>query len=160
MKSGQINLISINLFLILNLSCILGYSHPIQEFYKNHKNDVGMEARIVPPKAASLLIDEDYPEAIDLLKSLTTLKYLNFEGKEATVTQYAKEAISAKGNYTELLEEQNERRVVSVFGMKKKGTVRKVMAIVKMKTQFILLIAKGKLNSKQIATIPALAKEI
>ena len=139
-------------------SVVMG--HPINDYYKTHKNDQGMEARTVPPKMASLLVDEDYPEAIDVLKSLTTLKYLNYYGDEDKIQHYAQKAISAKGNYTGLLNEIDGNRKLSVFGIKKKGTVRKLIAVVQTKTQFILLIGKGRLTDQHIRSLPALSKEI
>ena len=136
------------------------FANPINDYYKKHKNDRDMESRAIPPKMASLMVDEDYPEAIDILQSLTALKYLNYWGKQEKVKKYASDAISAKGNYKLLLEESDGYRNVTVFGIKKKGTVRKLIAVVKTKTQFLLLIGKGKLSDKQVAGLPALSKEI
>lgn len=144
-------------FLIVGFS----FGHPIDDYYKTHKNDSGMEAKIVPPKIASFFIDEeDYPEAIDLLQSMSALKYLNFYGDNKKIKDYAKKAASSSGNYKELLNNQDGSRHVHVFGKKKKGKVRKIMAIVQTNSQFLLIIGKGKLSEKQIAALPALSKEI
>ncbi len=137
-----------------------GTAHPIDDYYKKYKNDQDMEAKIVPPKVASLMVDKDYPEAIEVLQSLSKLKYLNFWGDASKIKKYAAQAISAKGNYKLLLEESDNYRTVSVFGTKKKGTVRKLIAVVKTKAQFLLLIGKGKLTMKQVKYLPALSKEI
>jgi hypothetical protein len=109
---------------------------------------------------ASLMIDDDYPEAIDVLQSLSALKYLNYYGDQKKIIEYAQKATSAKGNYSMLLDEVDGSRKLSVFGVKKKGTVRKLIAIVQTKTQFVLLIGKGKLTDEQIKALPALSKEI
>ena len=153
-------IIKIRLLLVGIFFTSVIFAHPINDYYKKHKNDSNMEARTIPPKMASLMVDEDYPDAIDLLKSMTFLKYLNFYGEEAVVQNYAKKAISAKGDYLSLFEEKSETRSVAVFGTKKNGFVRKIIAVVATKTQFILLIGKGKLTEKQIAGLPALSKEI
>lgn len=137
------------------------FSHPINDYYKAHKNDAGVEARIVPPKMASLLVDEDYPEAIDVLKSLTALKYLNYQGGDKQrVKNYASQAHKAKGTYKLLLEETKDNRVVKVFGEKKNGTVRNVIAVIETNSQFLLLIGKGKLTDKQIKYLPILSEEL
>ncbi|MBD3638318.1 MAG: DUF4252 domain-containing protein [Crocinitomicaceae bacterium] len=146
--------------LFILLASITYAGHPINDFYKKHKNDKDMEAKILPPKAASLFVDEDYPEAIDLLQSLTTLKYLNYYGEKTKISEYARKAISAKGSYESLLDDVDGNREVKVFGERKNGTVRKVIAVVETKTQFVLLIARGKLSNSQIAGLPALSKEI
>ena len=137
------------------------FGHPIDDYYKNHKNDSGMEAKIVPPKLASFFVDEeDYPEAIDLLQSMTTLRYLNFYGDKKIIQEYAKSAQNSSGSYKELLNNRDGSRLVQVFGKKKKGKVRRIMAIVQTKSQFLLIIGKGKLSDKQIKALPALSKEI
>lgn len=133
---------------------------PINAYYKKHKNDQGMEAKVLPPKLASLFIDEDYPEAIDLLQSMNSLKYLNFYGDKAVISEYAKNAISARGDYQSILEDVDGNREVSVFGVKRNGKVKKVIAVVQTKTQFLLLIGTGNLSSAQVASLPALSKEI
>ena len=109
---------------------------------------------------ASLFVDEDYPEAIDLLQSLYSLKYLNYYGEKSMISEYANKAIAAKGSYTSLLDDVDGNRTVKVFGEKKNGTVHKIIAVVQTKTQFLLLIGKGKLTNSQIASLPALSKEI
>lgn len=159
MKAGKKRLKGVLLGIGLMASAML-FAHPINDYYKTHKNDAGMEARTIPPKVASLMVDDDYPEAIDVLQSLSALKYLNYYGDEDKIKNYAKKAISAKGNYSELLNEVDGNRKLSVFGVKKKGKVRKLIAIVETKTQFILLIGKGRLTDKQIKALPALSKEI
>lgn len=136
------------------------FTHPIDDYYNKYKNDQGMEAKKVPPKLASLFVDEDYPEAIDVLQSLSALKYLNFYGDKSQIEQYATHAISSKGSYKELLKQKEGSRIVHVYGEKKRGKVRKIIAIVQTKSQFLLLIGKGKLSKKQIAYLPALSKEI
>lgn len=135
-------------------------AHPIDDYYKTHKNDHGMEAKKVPPKLASLFIDEDYPEAINVLQSMSALKYLNFYGDQPKIDTYAKKAISLKGTYKELLNVDEGNRKVHVFGEKRKGKVRKIIAVVQTKSQFLLLIGKGKLSKKQIGYLPELSKEI
>ncbi|UKN01934.1 DUF4252 domain-containing protein [Paracrocinitomix mangrovi] len=149
----------LGLFFVLFVSVAYG-AHPINEFYKQHKNDKDMEAKVVPPKVVSLFVDEDYPEAIDVLQSLTALKYLNFYGDKTQISNYAKNAIAAKGTYKSLLEDVDGNRKVAVFGEKKNGSVRKIIAVVETRTQFLLLIGKGKLTNKQIQHLPALSKEI
>lgn len=147
-------------FIALIFSGIM-FGHPIDDYYKNHKNDSGMEAKIVPPKLASFFVDEeDYPEAIDLLQSMSALKYLNFYGDSKKIKEYAKNAESSSGSYQELLKEKDGSRRVHVFGKKKKGQIRRIMAIVQTKSQFLLIIGKGKLSDRQIAALPALSKEI
>ncbi|MEX1003337.1 MAG: DUF4252 domain-containing protein [Crocinitomicaceae bacterium] len=153
-------LILTTLFIVLNIPAFSFMGHPISDYYKKHKNDLGMEAKVIPPKAASLLVDEDYPEAIDILQSMTTLKYLNYYGKNPAIKQYANGAISSKGLFKSLFHDVDGNREVSVYGEKKGGTVRKVIAIVQTKTQFLLLIGRGKLTNDQIAHFPALSKEI
>jgi len=136
-------------------------AHPINDYFKKHKNDTDVEARIVPPKMAALMIDkEDYPEAIDVLQSMTALKYMDYWGEEDKVKRYAQNAIRAKGNYDLLLEEQTDYRNIAVYGIKKKGTVRRLMAVVKTKSRFLLIIGKGKLTDKQMEGLPALSKEL
>ncbi|MBN4073104.1 DUF4252 domain-containing protein [Crocinitomix catalasitica] len=144
----------------LVLACSVGFAQEINDFYSKHKNDVGMESKKIPPKMASLFVDEDYPEAIDILKSLTSLKYLNFWGDEKSIQKYAVEARANKGSYQFLLETSDKHRKVYVFGIKKGGKVKKIMAVVESNSQFLLIIARGKLSKKQIANIPILAKEI
>ena len=119
-----------------------------------------MEAKIVPPKIAARMVDEDYPEAIEMLKSMSALKYLNYWGDQNKIKEYAKRAISANGNYPLLLEKSEGNRSISVFGLKKKGLVRRLFAVVQTKTQFILMIGKGKLSQKQLNWLPTLSKEI
>ena len=134
--------------------------HPINDYYKAHKNDKGMEAKTIPPKAASLMVDEDYPEAIDILRSMTTLKYLNFYGEKGEIKSYAKKAVSAKGDFQSIFSDVDGNRTVDVFGEKKNGKVRKVIAVVSTKSQFVLIIGRGRLTNAQIAHFPALSKEI
>jgi hypothetical protein len=141
------------------LSAIV-FATPINDYYKRHKNDIGMEARAIPPKLASLMLDDDEEEAIDILQSLSALKYLNYSGDQNRVENYAKQATSAKGKYSKLLTEDDGYRKVSVFGIKKKGKVRKIIGIVETKSKFVLIIGKGKLSDKQISYLPLLAKEI
>lgn len=153
--------LKLQLSLVAFLFTGLIFSHPIDDYYKSHKNDRGMEAKIVPPKLASFFVDEDdYPEAIDLLQSMTSLRYLNFYGDKKIIQDYAKTAESSSGDYLELLNNRDGSRLVQVFGKKKNGKVRKVMAIVQTKSQFLLIIGKGKLTDKQIQALPALSKEI
>lgn len=151
-------IIGVLFFLLAPALTVAG--HPINDFYKKHKNDADMEAKVLPPKMASLFVDEDYPEAIDLLQSLHSLKYLNYYGEKHEISNYAQDAISHKGTYEQLLDEVDGNRIVKVFGEKKKGTVRKIIAVVQTKTQFLLLIGKGKLSKSQIAGLPAISKEI
>lgn len=148
-------------FLILLMAVSNGIARPIDDYYKSHKNDAGVEARIIPPKMAALLVDEDYPEAIDVLKSLSALKYLNYAGgDQQRVKTYADQAKKAKGTYKLLLEEIDGSRIVKVFGTKKKGTVRNIIAVVETQTQFLLLIGKGKLTDEQLNYLPVLSKEL
>lgn len=135
-------------------------AHPIQDFYKKHKNDKEMEAQIVPPKIAAMWIDEDYQEAIDILKSMSTLKYLNFQGEKSAISQYAKKAIASQGGHELLLTDQDKRGKIKIFGERKKGFVRKLFAVVETANEFVLVIGKGKLTSDQVAALPALAREI
>ena len=146
------------LFIFLCGSAFAG--HPISDFYKKHKDDTNMESKAIPPKMASLFVNADYPEAIDVLQSMTSLKYLNFYGDKAQISDYAKRAVAAKGHYNSLLDEVDGSRHVKVFGEKKRGAVRKIIAVVQTKTQFLLIIGKGKLSKKQIEGLPALSKEI
>lgn len=112
--------ISIVVVVIL-FSTGITFGHPIDDYYKLHKNDAGVKGRIVPPKMAALLVDEDYPEAIEVLKSLSALKYLNYAGgDQLRVKSYADQAKKAKGTYKLLLEEIEGSRIVKVFGTKKR----------------------------------------
>jgi len=136
------------------------FASPIKDYYKLHKKDYGMEARVIPPKVAAMIVAEDYPEAVDLLKSLSALKYLNYRGKTKKVAQYADRAIQAKGNQQLLLDEKSDGKKIKVFGSKKKGYIRKIMAVVYTKTQFVLLIGKGKLSESQIQSMPAIIEAL
>ena len=148
-------------FLLFGICCsTVGFSHPIYDFYKAHKNDQKMEAKIIPPKIAARMVDEDYPEAINMLKAMTTLRYLNYWGDTEKIKKYATKAILANGNYPLLLEKTEGKRSISVFGLKKKGIVRRLFAVVQTKTQFILMIGKGRLTQKQLNWLPSLSKEI
>ena len=159
MKKGKLKLSVVFIFVFLGMSATFG--HPIDDYYKSHKNDAGVEARIIPPKMAALLVDEDYPEAIDVLKSLSALKYLNYAGgDQQRVKTYADQAKKAKGSYKLLLEEIDGSRIVKVFGTKKKGTVRNIIAVVETQTSFLLLIGKGKLTDEQLNYLPVLSKEL
>jgi len=135
-------------------------AHPIDDYYKAHKNDLKMEAKVVPPKIAARMVDKDYPEAIEILKSMTKLKYLNYWGDTEKIKKYAIKAISANGDYPLLLEKTEGKRSISVFGLKKKGIVRRLFAVVQTKTQFILMIGKGRLTQAQLNWLPSLSKEI
>ena len=135
-------------------------AHPIDDYFKKHKNDHEMESKIVPPKIASQVVDKDYPEAIDILKSMSALRYLNYYGELQQIKKYAKQALAAKGTYPLLLEKNEGTRNVKVFGMKKNGMVRRLFAVVQSKTQFLLIIGKGKLSNTQIQYLPILAKEL
>lgn len=138
-----------------------GFGHPIDDYYKIYKDDPGIEARVVPPKMAALLVEEEYVEAIDVLKSMTALKYLNYTGgDQVRVKSYADLAKKAKGNYQLILEKIDGSRTVSVFGTKNKGTVRNIFAVVETQTQFLLMIGKGKLTDEQINYLPELSKEL
>ncbi|MDX1350111.1 MAG: DUF4252 domain-containing protein [Putridiphycobacter sp.] len=151
--------IGITLLLVLAVTNVLA-AHPINDYYKAHKNDHKMEAKIVPPKVAAKMVDEDYPEAIEMLKAMTALRYLNYWGDQQKIKLYAKQAISAKGNYPLLLEKSEGNRSIAVFGLKKKGLIRRLFAVVQTKTQFILMIGRGKLTQKQLNWLPSLSKEI
>jgi hypothetical protein len=151
--------IGITLLLLLAVTNVLA-AHPINDYYKAHKNDHKMEAKIVPPKVAAKMVDEDYPEAIEMLKAMTTLRYLNYWGDLNKIKQYANQALKAKGNYPLLLEKTEGKRSISVFGEKKNGYIRKLFAVVQTKTQFILMIGRGKLTQKQLNWLPSMSKEI
>ncbi len=146
------------LFIFFNASLL--YAHPIDDYYKTHKNDQKMEAKVIPPKIAARMVDEDYPEAIEMLKSMSMLKYLNYWGDSEKIKQYAAKAIAANGNYPLLLKKSEGKRKISVFGLKKKGLVRRLFAVVQTKTQFILMIGKGKITETQLNWLPSLSKEI
>ena len=135
-------------------------SHPINDYYKRYKKDAMMEAKIIPPKIAAKMVDKDYPEAIEMLKSLTALRYLNYWGDTDRIKKYATKAIASKGNYPLLLQKTEGARSISVFGLKKNGIVRRLFAVVQTKTQFILMIGRGKLTQKQLNWLPSLSKEI
>ncbi len=149
--------------MITTLFLIAGttFGHPIDDYYKLHKNDAGVEARVVPPKMAALLVDEDYPEAIEVLKSLSALKYLNYTGGDQTrVKTYGEQARKANGNYSLLLENTDGSRFVKIFGTKKKGTIRNLIAVVETQTQFLLLIGRGSLTNEQLHYLPILSQEL
>jgi hypothetical protein len=148
--------------IVIIMACLtaITFGHPIDDYYNLHKNDSGMESKKIPPKLASLLVDDDYPEAIDLLQSMITLKYLNFYGDKNIIDTYANQAKSSKGSFESLLETVDGSRSVSVFGIKKRGKVRKIIGVVSTKSQFILIIGRGKLTQKQIESLPDLSKEI
>ena len=159
MKQGK--KIKSSLFLIVMVALSFNsFSGAIDTYYNLHKNDRGMESKKIPPKMAAMMVDDDYPDAIDVLKSLRSLKYLNFYGDKDAIEAYASSAIKSKGNFVMLLDEQDKSRKVRVFGVKKKGKVKKIMAVVETGVQFILLIGKGSLTNSQIAKLPALSKEI
>lgn len=147
------------LLIALFFSAVI-FAHPIDDYYESHKNDSGMESKKIPPKLASLFVDEDYPEAIDLLKSMSALKYLNFYGDKKQIENYAKKASSNKGDYKQLLNVVDGSRIVHVFGIEKKGTVRRIIGVVQTNSQFLLIIGKGKITKEQIKGLPALSKEI
>ena len=113
----------IGLFFLGMILTISTQAHPIQDFYKKHKNDNGMEAQIVPPKIAAMWVDDDYEEAIDILKSMRSLKYLNFQGDLAAISRYAQNAEKAKGHFQLLLNETDQRGKIKVFGERKNGYV-------------------------------------
>jgi len=148
--------------IIIIMACLtaITFAHPIDDYYNLHKNDNGMESKKIPPKLASLMVDDDYPKAIDLLQSMITLKYLNFYGDKSLIDKYASQAKSSKGSFEQLLETVDGSRSVSVFGIKKRGKVRKVIGVVSTKSQFILIIGRGKLTQSQIESLPDLSKEI
>lgn len=154
---NNINILTLMISVFWSVALI---AHPIKDYYKLHKNDQNMEAKVVPPKVAARMVDEDYPEAIEMLKSMTTLRYLNFWGDAERIKKYAKKAMAAKGNYPLLLEKTEGKRSISVFGLKKKGFVRQLFAVVQTKSQFILMIGNGKLTQKQLNWLPSLSKEI
>ncbi|MFD1551909.1 hypothetical protein DNU06_01580 [Putridiphycobacter roseus] len=155
------NLLNFNV-LILTLVFTMGTTtaHPIDDYFKKHKNDHEMESKIVPPKIASQVVDKDYPEAIAILKSMSALRYLNYYGDLNQIKKYAKQALAAKGSYPLLLEKKEENRNIKVFGIKKNGLVRRLFAVVQSKTQFLLIIGKGKLSNTQVQYLPILAKEL
>ncbi len=159
MNRGR-NKLKLVLSLVGIVFSIVVFATPINDYYKAHKNDIGMEARAIPPKMASLMLDDDEEEAIDVLQSLTALKYLNYNGDQKRVKKYAKQAVSAKGDYSKLLVNEDGVRKVSVYGVEKRGKVRKIIGIVETKSQFILILGKGKLSEKQIQYLPMLAKEL
>lgn len=145
---------------LLILFSTLNFAHPINDYYKAHKGDAGMDAKIIPPKLAALLVDDDYEEAIDILQSLTALRYMNYSGNKEKVNNYAKQATAAKGNYKELLSQTEGNQKIAVYGIQKKGEIRKLMVVVETNSEFLLMIGKGKLTDKQIRLLPELAKEI
>jgi len=155
-----INSTKLLLLITLLFNIVRLNAHPIDDYFKNHKNDSDMESKVIPPKIAAQVVDKDYPEAIEVLKSMTTLRYLNYYGELSTIQKYAKLAISAAGNYPLLLEKKEEKRKISIFGIKKKGTVRRLFAVVETTNQFILMIGRGKLTHSQIQYLPILAKEL
>ena len=150
------------LVMALILAGSVGFAQgEINDFYNRVKDDTGMESKRIPPKMASFFVEEeDYPEAVDILKSLTSLKYLNFWGDEHTIKKYAVEARANTGDHKSLLESDDKVRKVHVFGIKKRGKIKRVIAVCESKSQFLLIIAKGKLTKKQLDNVPALAKEI
>lgn len=141
-------------------STLSAHGQEIEDYYALHKNDNGMESGIVPPKLASLFVDEDYPDAIDVLKSLHSLKYLNYWGKGNEIHRYSSDAQHYKGSFDLLLQTTDKGRLVNIYGTEKKGTIRKVMVVVETSSQFILLIGKGKLSHSQLNKLPELSKEI
>ena len=120
-----------------------GERHPINQFYKEHRFDTDMEAKHIPPKLASLFVDDDYRDAIDVLQALNALKYLNYYGEKSKISEYAQEAVAAQGDYESLYDEVEGSRSVKVFGEKKDRIVRKFFAVIETNTQFLLLIGKG-----------------
>lgn len=159
MKVQSILIQSGIIVIFLLVTAVFG-AHPINNFYSKYKNDKNMESRTIPPKLAALFIDKDYPDAIDVLKSMYALKYLNFSGDQLKVKNYATKARLAKGDYERLLEENTARKKVDVFGLKKRGFVRRIIAIVEFKDQFLLVVGKGKLSQNQLNKLPALAEEL
>lgn len=132
----------------------------IDDFYKAHKNDQDMEARKIPPKAASLMVDDEYVDAIDILQSMYSLKYLNYYGDKKKIGTYFDNAIKHKEGFEQLFTDTDYYRTVTVFGIRKKNKVKKVMAVMKAQNQFLLVIGKGNLTEAQVAKFPELSKEI
>lgn len=152
--------IGLSLFFLVMMMATIAQAHPIQDFYKKHKKDHGMEAQMLPPKIAALMVDEDYEDAIDILKSMRSLKYLNFQGALSQISRYATNAEAAKGNFQLLLNETDQRGKIKVFGARKNGFVRHLFAVVQTTNEFVLVIGKGKLTDDQVAALPALAREL
>ncbi len=153
----KINIIITSLLLLFTFT---SNAHPIDDYYSQHKDDNGMESKKIPPKMAAMMVDDEYTEAIDILKSLRSLKYLNYYGDETKIQNYGKTASSKKGNFSQLLDTVEGTRNIKVFGIKKKNKIKKVMVVVVSKVQFLLIIAKGKLVDSQIDYLPQLSKEI
>ncbi|MCH2234672.1 MAG: DUF4252 domain-containing protein [Crocinitomicaceae bacterium] len=149
--------ISILLVGFANISLADAY----EDFYKEVKNDRGMEAKRIPPKLAALFIDEeDYPEAVDVLGSLRSLKYLNYYGDSKRVEKYTEAALSTNHKFTRLGESEGYKKKVYLFGIWKKDFVKKIVAVVHKEKEFYLVIGKGKIKESQIALFPSLADEI
>lgn len=155
-------IIGVLFFLLTSISqSAFGAKHPIIQFYKEHKFDRDVEAKHIPPKLASLFLDDkEYKDARDVLQAMRTLRYLNYYGEQMQISKYAQGAIAAKGDYESIFDEVEGSRTVNVFGKKKGNEVREVFAVVQTKTQFLLLIGKGKLKKSHVRNIPKLTKEI
>ena len=158
-KQGIMRALVLSILLVgfANLSLADAY----EDFYKEVKNDNGMEAKRIPPKLAALFIDEeDYPEAVDVLGSLRSLKYLNYYGDSKRVEKYTEAALSTNHKFTKLGESEGYKKKVYLFGIWKKDYVKKIVAIVHKEKEFYLVIGKGKIRENQIALFPSLADEI
>lgn len=146
--------------IVIVFSANTGFCESIEDFYKRHKNDSGMEARLVPPKLASMMLEEDYDEAKNVLMSLRSLKYMNYWGKTDKISSYTKAANDAASEHQMLMEDVVDNKKIRVFGTKKNGTIRKILVVVESNAQFLLMIGKGKLSTAQLKMIPELSKEI
>lgn len=151
----------IGAFLLLGFTIAAHGEEEIDAFYNEFKNAEGMESRKIPPKLATLFLDdEEYPEVEDILMSLTSMKYLNFYGDREVVEEYAQKAAKASTGYQLLDQETDKKRWVKLFGQRKNGFVKKVFAVLSSHNQFTLVIGKGKLTDDQIALFPELVAEI
>lgn len=149
------------IIMVIGMFPIISLADSYEDLYDEMKKNPVMEAKRIPPKVASLMIDkDDYPEAVDVLSSMNSLKYLNYYGEKEKANSFYKKSLNHGGDYKKLGVHEDFYRTVTLFGIYKKGFVKKIVAVVQKQREFFLVIGKGKLSDKQIELFPMLVKEI
>ena len=92
--------------------------------------------------------------------SLRSLKYLNYYGDKNKVEKYTTEALSTNHKFAKLGVSEGYKKKIYLFGIWKKGYVKKIVAIVHKEKDFYLVIGKGKLTQAQVELFPSLAEQI
>ena len=150
----------IGLILLLGISNVV-LADSFDDFFKRNKSEPGMESKRIPPKLAALFIDkEENPEAVDVLGSMTSLKYLNYYGNAEKASDYAAQALKVKAGFIKLGETTGYKKEIYLFGIRKGDYVKKIVAVVRKQKDFYFVIGKGKLSQEQVELFPMLADEI